>query len=32
MAEVRAALGLDQDNLPDHTTIYRSFDRLKVWV
>ncbi|CDK40347.1 ISH9-type transposase [Halorubrum sp. AJ67] len=32
MAEVRDALDLDQDDLPDHTTIYKSFDRLKMWV
>ena len=29
MAEVRDALDLDRDELPDHTTIYKSFDRLK---
>jgi hypothetical protein len=29
MAEVRDALDLDPDDLPDHTTIYKSFDRLK---
>jgi len=32
MDEVRDALGLDRDDLPDHTTIYKSFDRLKMWV
>ncbi|QAU14050.1 IS5 family transposase [Halorubrum sp. BOL3-1] len=32
MAEVRDALNLDLDDLPDHTTIYKSFDRLKMWV
>ncbi|GAB7011477.1 hypothetical protein JCM31271_34200 [Halorubrum trueperi] len=32
MAEVRDALDLDRDDLPDHTTIYESFDRLKIWV
>ena len=32
MAEVRDALGLDRDDLPDHTTLYKSFDRLKMWV
>jgi hypothetical protein len=29
MAEVRDALDLDRDNLPNHTTIYKSFGRLK---
>ena len=29
MPEIRDALDLDQDDLPDHTTIYKSFDRLK---
>ncbi|SNR61244.1 Transposase domain [Halorubrum vacuolatum] len=32
MAEVRDALDLDRDDIPDHTTIYKSFDRLKMWV
>jgi IS5 family transposase len=32
MAEIRDALGLDWDDLPDYSTIYRSFDRLKMWV
>ena len=32
MAEVRDALNLDRDDLPDHTTIHKSFDRLKMWV
>ena len=32
MGEGRDALELDQDDLPDHTTIYESFDRLKMWV
>ncbi|WP_233565439.1 IS5 family transposase [Halorubrum sp. Atlit-26R] len=32
MAEVRDALDLDQDPLPDYTTLYKSFDRLKMWV
>ncbi len=25
-------LGLDRDDLPEYTTIYKSFDRLKMWV
>jgi len=29
MAEIRDALGLDPDDLPDYSTIYKSFDRLK---
>jgi len=32
MAELRDILELDQDDLPDYTTIYKSFDRLKMWV
>jgi len=32
MAELRDILDLDQDELPDYTTIYKSFDRLKMWV
>ena len=32
MSEVRDVLGLDQDELPDYSTIYKSFDRLKMWV
>lgn len=32
MAEVRDALGLDRDDLPDYSTIYKSFDRLEMWV
>jgi len=32
MSEVRDALDLDQGELPYHTTIYMSFDRLKMWV
>jgi hypothetical protein len=31
MAEVRDALSLDRDKLPNYTTIYKSFDRLKMW-
>ena len=29
MAEIRDVLGLDRDDLPDYSTIYKSFDRLK---
>ncbi|ELZ26369.1 ISH9-type transposase [Natrinema limicola JCM 13563] len=32
MAEVRDALGLDRENLPDYSTIYKSFGRLKMLV
>jgi IS5 family transposase len=32
MAEICDALGLDPDDLPDYSTIYKSFDRLKMWV
>jgi IS5 family transposase len=32
MTEIRDALDLDRDGLPAHTTIYKSFDRLKMWV
>jgi len=32
LTEIRDALGLDRDDLPDFTTIYESFDRLKMWV
>lgn len=32
MAEIRDVLGLDRDELPDYSTIYKSFDRLKMWV
>ena len=32
MAEIRNVLGLDRDDLPDYSTIYKSFDRLKMWV
>ena len=32
MAEIRDVLGLDRDDLPDYSTIYKSFDRLKMWV
>jgi len=32
MAEVLDVLGLDRDDLPDYITIYKSYDRLKMWV
>jgi len=32
MAEIRDVLSLDRDDLPDYSTIYKSFDRLKMWV
>ncbi|GAD52477.1 LOW QUALITY PROTEIN: putative transposase [Halarchaeum acidiphilum MH1-52-1] len=32
MAEIRDGLGLDRNDLPEYTTIYKSFDRLKMWV
>ena len=32
LTEIRDALDLDRDDLPDFTTIYKSFDRLKMWV
>ena len=32
MAEVPDALDLDSGDYPDHATIYRSFDRLKMCV
>ncbi|AXR76280.1 IS5 family transposase [Natrarchaeobaculum sulfurireducens] len=32
MAEIREVVELDRDDLPDYTTIYKSFDRLKMWV
>jgi len=32
LAEIRDVLGLDRDELPDYSTIYKSFDRLKMWV
>jgi|GEM_PF-2847724 len=32
MTEVRDVLGLDRENLPDYSTIYKSFDRLNMWV
>jgi hypothetical protein len=30
--EIRDVLGLGRDDLPDYSTIYKSFDRLKMWV
>ncbi len=32
MTEICDALGLDPDDLPDFTTVYKSFDRLEMWV
>jgi hypothetical protein len=32
ITEVRNVLGLDRDDLSDYSTIYKSFDRLKMWV
>ena len=32
MTEVRDALDLDREDPPGHTTIYKSFDRLKMWM
>jgi len=32
IAEMRDILDLDQADLPDYTTIYKSFDQLKMWV
>ena len=32
MTEICDALGLDPDDLPEFTTIYKSFDRLEMWV
>jgi hypothetical protein len=31
MTEIRDALGLDRDELPDYSTIYKSLDQLKMW-
>ena len=31
MAEIRDVLDLDRDDLPDSRTLYKSFDRLKMW-
>ncbi len=30
MAKIRDVLELNRDSLPDYTTIYKSFDRLKM--
>ena len=32
ISEVRDVLELDQDDLPDYSTVYESFGRLKMWV
>lgn len=32
LAEIRGVLGLDRDELLDYSTIYKAFDRLKMWV
>lgn len=32
LAGVRGSLGLDRDDPPDYSTIYKSFDWLKMWV
>jgi IS5 family transposase len=32
MTEICDALGIDPDDLPDYSTIYKSFDRLEMWV
>jgi IS5 family transposase len=32
LTEIRDVLGLDRHDLPDYSTIYKSFDRLKMWV
>jgi IS5 family transposase len=32
MADIRDVLELDRDDLPDYSTIYKSFDRLEMWV
>jgi IS5 family transposase len=32
MSEICDALGLDPDDLPEFTTLYKSFDRLEMWV
>ncbi len=32
IAEIRDVLGLNRDDLPDYSTIYKSFERLKIWV
>jgi hypothetical protein len=32
MTEIWDPLGLDPDDLPEFTTIYKSFDRLEMWV
>ncbi|MFD2373806.1 IS5 family transposase [Haloarchaeobius iranensis] len=32
MTEICDGLGLDPDDMPDFTTLYKSFDRLEMWV
>ena len=32
MAEIRDTFGLDRDDLPEYSTIYKLFDRLNMWV
>jgi hypothetical protein len=32
MTEIRDVLGLERDDLPDYSPIYKPFDRLKMWV
>jgi len=32
VTEIRDALGLDPDDLPEFTTLYRSFDWLEMWI
>ena len=32
MTKIRDVLGLGRDDLPDYSTIYKSFNRLKMWV
>ena len=32
MAEIRDVLDLDRDELPEFTTLYKSFDRFKMWI
>lgn len=32
MSDIRAALGLDDEGVPEFTTIYKAFDRFEMWV
>ena len=32
LTEIREVLDLDRGDVPEYTTIYKSFDRLKMWV